>query len=144
MKNLIIKNLRMRRAQVMSMIISIAISAMVLMALFMLYGGVQRGVALNEERGGADLMVVPTEAETFMTDSEMLFTGAPLIVYMNDSLVDQIAQIDGVTQVTGQFYGQTLASSCCSTAQSATSRCSAKSACPCGGWVPLLPTRCRS
>lgn len=117
MKRLIIKNLKQRKTQVISMGITIVVSAMVFVCLFLLYGGMQRGVALNEERGGADVIAIPSDASAWVTDSEFLFSGAPVVSYFDKGLADEIAQIEGVSATTVQFYGQTLQESCCSTGE---------------------------
>ena len=115
MKRLILRNLRQRRAAVVSMVATIAVAAMVFTALLLLYGGVSRGIDLNEQRGGADVMAVPADTKAWVTDSELLFSGAPVVSYVSEDVVDQISQIEGVTRVTVQFFGQTLQESCCST-----------------------------
>ena len=60
-------------------------------------------------------MVVPSEASTWVTEREILFTGAPISSYMESGMADQIAQVKGVKRVTEQFFGQTIAAECCST-----------------------------
>ena len=117
MGNLVLRNLRQRRAQVVSMVVTIAICALVFTTLLLLYGGVSRGVSLNEQRGGADILAVPDDATAWVTDTELLFSGAPVVSYVNESVVDQISQIEGVSRVTVQFFGQTLSESCCSTGE---------------------------
>ena len=44
MKRLIFRNLKQRKSQVISMVLTIGIAATVFVSLFMLYGGMQRGV----------------------------------------------------------------------------------------------------
>ena len=115
MQRLILRNLRLRKAQVISAVVTIAVCAMVFTSLFLLYGGVHKGIELNRERGGADVMVVPSDVTAWVTDREMLFSGAPVVSYVPESVAADIASIEGVTRTTIQFYGQTLAESCCST-----------------------------
>lgn len=116
MKRLILRNLRQRKVQVASIALSIAMCVMAFVALFLLYGGLSRGIELSEERSGAQLLIIPDAAETLLEESEFLFTGAPVGAYVPASLADEVAQIEGVRRVTVQFYGQTISESCCTTA----------------------------
>ena len=115
MIRLVLRNLRQRKIQVVSVTLAIAVSVMAFVSLFLLYGGMSRGVALSEERSGAQLLVVPSAAESQLEDSDLLFTGAPVSAYLPASIADDISRIDGVKRVTVQFYGQTVNESCCST-----------------------------
>jgi putative ABC transport system permease protein len=115
MLHLILQSLRSRRIQTIAVILSVAVSITAFVALFLLYGGIQRGVALAEERSGAEVLVVPWRAADYVSDTDLLFTGAPAPVYMDAMVAERIAAIDGVGQVAVQFYGQSLAESCCST-----------------------------
>ncbi len=90
--------------------------AMAFVALFLLYGGLSRGIALSNERSGAQLLVIPDSAEMLLEESDFLFTGAPVGAYIPESLADEMASIEGVKRVTVQFYGQTISESCCTTA----------------------------
>lgn len=115
MKRLILRNLRQRKVQVASIALSIAMCVMAFVALFLLYGGLNRGIELSEERSGAQLLVIPDSAETLLEESDFLFTGAPVGAYIPASLADDISQVEGVLRVTTQFYGQTISESCCTT-----------------------------
>ena len=117
MKRLIFRNLKQRKSQVISMVLTIGIAATVFVSLFMLYGGMQRGVQLNEERSGAELIVVPSDVRNWVSDSELLFTGAPVTAYFDSSVLDEITSLEGVENITGQFYGTTLTAACCSTGE---------------------------
>ena len=84
-------------------------------ALLLLGAGVYQGIQLNAERSGAQILVVPTDAESELEDTDILFTGAPVGAYMNESIAEEIKNVDGVEAVTVQFYGQTLSEDCCTT-----------------------------
>ena len=89
---------------------------MAFVALLLLYGGLSRGIDLSDERSGAQLLVIPDNAEMLLEESDYLFTGAPVGAYIPESLADEIASVEGVKRVTVQFYGQTISESCCTTA----------------------------
>lgn len=114
MGSLILRSLKMRKMQTASILVSVALSAALFLAFGLIYGGVTRGIDVSAERGGSDIMVVPADAETYLTGADLLFTGAPVTMYMNEGVADEVAAIGGVTRVTGQFFSQTLDQSCCS------------------------------
>ncbi len=106
--------LAMRRAQSVATLLSVALSSAVVLALALSFIGVQNGLARSSERLGADLMVIPAEAAVDLDENELLFTGSPANMYMDEAVVDEIAAVAGVERVSAQFYGQTLDASCCS------------------------------
>lgn len=114
MKELIFHSLGMRKVSTASVVLSVALSVTVFFALGMTYGGVQVGVETSLARGGADLMVVPSSAADEVSDSSLLFTGAPAAIYFSEDIYGKVAAADGVAQATRQFYSQSLNQPCCS------------------------------
>ena len=114
MKELIFHSLGMRKVSTASVVLSVALSVTVFFALGMTYGGVQAGVETSLARGGADLMVVPSSAADEVSDSSLLFTGAPAAIYFSEDIYGKVAAADGVAQATRQFYSQSLNQPCCS------------------------------
>lgn len=108
------RSLKMRKVQKASILVSVALGAALVLAFGLIYGGVTRGIEVSGERGGSDIMVVPSDAETYLTGADLLYTGAPVTMYMNESVVEEVAAIGGVTRTTAQFFSQTLDQSCCS------------------------------
>lgn len=115
MLKLILQNLDKRKIQSVSVFLAVLISVAVLFALLLLYSGVSKGIDTSRQRMGADIVVVPSEVESMVDETELLFTGAPATIYMNKDAEKLISSIRGVKQTTVQFYGQTLSSGCCST-----------------------------
>lgn len=115
MKHLVAHSLKMHKIQTASVVVSIALSVMLITTFGLVYGGVQQGIETSKARGGADVMAVPTDAMQYIDETELLYTGAPAPVYMDESIVDEIESINGDIRVSPQFYGQTLDSGCCST-----------------------------
>lgn len=104
----------MRRTQSLATLLSVALASAVVLALAMSFIGVQNGLSRSAERMGADLMVIPSEAAVGLDENALLFTGSPANMYMDESVADEIAAVEGVERVSAQFYGQTLDASCCS------------------------------
>ena len=89
----------------------VAVSAAVLFAVFLLSASLRKGIAGMQDRIGADLMVVP---EGYGQNQEgVLLSGKPSYFYMDKSVEDTIRAMDGVREVTGQFYLTSLSESCC-------------------------------
>lgn len=105
----------MHKVQAVSIAVSVALSVMILVTFGLVYGGVQQGIEASEAQGGADVMAVPTDSLQYIDDTELLYTGAPAAIYMDDGILEELSGIEGVEQVSPQFYGQTLNSGCCST-----------------------------
>ena len=116
MFNLIKHSLRMRRTQSVATLVSVAITVAVVFALGLTSAGVDSGMQKSRARFGADIMLVPAEAASSLDTSDYLFTGSPVGMYMDATVVNEVAGVTGVSAVTPQFYGQTLDASCCSAA----------------------------
>jgi putative ABC transport system permease protein len=81
----IIRNSLARRwVQSLSTLVAVAVSVGILFALYLLYTGVSSGVETGKKRLGADIVVVPASAQ--VEPETLLFTGAPLNIYMNKDL----------------------------------------------------------
>ena len=115
MLRLIIQNLKKRKIQTASVFMAVMISAAVVLALSLVYTGVSQGISTSEARMGADIVVVPAGTENLIEEKALLFSGAPVSIYMVEGVEDIIGDVQGTEAVTSQFYGQTLAASCCST-----------------------------
>lgn len=115
MKRLVLHSLKMHKIQTASIIVSIALSVMLMTTFGLVYSGVQQGIETSKARGGADIMAVPNDAMQYIDETELLYTGAPAPVYMDESILGKIESVEGNIKVSPQFYGQTLNSGCCST-----------------------------
>ena len=114
MLTLIKHAISMRRTQSLATLLSVAIASAVVLALALSFLGVRGGLERSAERMGADLMVIPAEAAVGLDENALLFTGTPANMYMDESVADEVAQVEGVERVSAQFFGQTLDASCCS------------------------------
>ena len=97
-------------------------AALVLIAAFMtaaLFGGsvasasLQNGLESLEKRLGADIIVVPEEAEAKVELENILLQGTPGYFYMDKSLRDRIAAVDGVELTSPQYFLVSANAECC-------------------------------
>lgn len=107
----------MRRSASVATFASVALAAAVVFAMALAALGVHGGLEVTRERLGADLMVVPASAAADLDENQLLFTGAPVNIYMDADFEERVGQLPGVERVTPQFFGQTLDASCCSTSK---------------------------
>ncbi|HWQ73974.1 MAG TPA: ABC transporter permease [Syntrophomonas sp.] len=114
MFTIIRQSLQKRWIQSVSTLFAVAVSVSILFALYLLYQGITTGLSTSENRMGADLLVVPADARDLLDNSELLFSGAPVCIYMNKNVQDKVSRIPGVEKVSAQFFTQTLNASCCS------------------------------
>lgn len=108
---LIWKNISRRRTQ---STLTVAITMMTVMVFILVLGvflTMQHGLELSRERLGADVVVLPEEAD--VDGYELLFTAQPENCYMDASLFEQIAAMEGVAAASPQFYSQTVDGTCC-------------------------------
>ncbi|MDO5853010.1 MAG: ABC transporter permease [Thermoplasmata archaeon] len=89
----------------------VAVLALSLVVGYMLTSCLQSGAQSVEERLGADIMVVP---DGYADEAEdVLISGTPSSFYMDSSLVDRVAAVTGVEQVSAQFYLTSITDSDC-------------------------------
>jgi putative ABC transport system permease protein len=112
MLRLIVNSLLRRRWQSLATILGVALGAGLLLAVFLLYRGFERGLERGRQQLGADLLVVPGNAT--VDPDQALFAGSPLSVYMDKKYADQARKIPGVRRVEAQFFTQSLKLECCS------------------------------
>ncbi len=94
-----------------------ALVVVVTMLTVAFYGGsllsmnLKAGLNSMQERMGADLMVTPqntkTEAEALLTD------GSASTFYFTNNIEEQVAEADGIEELTVQTYISSLAAACC-------------------------------
>jgi putative ABC transport system permease protein len=111
--NISIKNLKRRPGR------TLALTALTLFLAFSSLGGtlliygLKSGLDNLESKLGADIMVVPYEATTKSTFSDMILQGNPGYFYMSDDVVKKINTFDGIGQISSQFYLASTSSGCC-------------------------------
>ncbi len=113
-RNLPIRNLIRRPLRTTALLI---ISAFLVFAMF---GGsvtilsIRRGIDSLQARLGSDVIVVPDEAKQEINLESILIDGTPGYFYMDKSFLDQVASLEGVDQISPQYFLASADSACCS------------------------------
>lgn len=104
-------NLVRRKGQSLLTILLTLLTVGVFVMIFAFYTNVQQGVALSQQRLGADILILPNEAST--DAYTILYTAEPNNIYMPVEVLDNIKKVDGVGFASPQLFIQTLNASCC-------------------------------
>ncbi|MCR5125804.1 MAG: ABC transporter permease [Treponema sp.] len=110
-KVLAIQNLSRKPFRTATLVTIVALSSAVLFASLLIVSSLKGGIFAIQSRIGADLMVVPEGYESKMEN--VLLSGEPNYFYMDKSVEDEIRKIEGVAEVSAQFYLTSLTESCC-------------------------------
>ncbi len=84
---------------------------------FVMFGGTILSLSLGnglksmKSRLGADLIVVPLEYDRGM--EAILIKGEPSCFYFNRSVQEKISHLDGISQISSQFFLTSLSADCC-------------------------------
>lgn len=108
-----VKNILRRKGQSTMTALITAISIFTFVVILGVFETFQQGLALTDARLGADVMVLPNDGGAPIA-YHTIFTGEPQNVYMEERVMESLAQIDGIAAMTPQFFTQTLDQSCCS------------------------------
>jgi putative ABC transport system permease protein len=111
--NLSILNLKRRPGRTAALVILTFLLSFSAMAGFLMVSGLKNGLSSLESKLGADIMVVPYEATTKSTFSNMILQGNPGYFYMSENVLDKLSNIEGINQLSSQFYLASTSSGCC-------------------------------
>ncbi|MBQ7976652.1 MAG: ABC transporter permease, partial [Clostridia bacterium] len=109
--DLALKNLKRKPLRTAGLIIIVGLLSFVLFGGSILSVNLKNGLNSTKSRFGADLMIVPLEAEA---DAEgILIKGEPNYFYFDKSLATEIATIQGIESSSLQFYLTSSNQGCC-------------------------------
>jgi putative ABC transport system permease protein len=111
--NLSLLNLKRKPGRTAALVILTLFLAFSSMAGSLMISGLKSGINSLETKLGADIMVVPYEATTKSTFNNMILQGNPGYFYMSQNILDKLETIDGIGQLSTQFYLASTSSGCC-------------------------------
>lgn len=104
-------NLHKNPYRTLCVMILVCVSAAVLFGSLLISGSLKKGLEGMKERIGADLMIIPEEAEHGFEG--ILLSGEPGYFYLDRKIEDYVRKMEGVESVTSQFYLTSQSASCC-------------------------------
>lgn len=108
------KNLVRRPARTAALTILAALLSFSVFCGTMVVGSLKNGLSSLQDRLGADIMVVPYEAVTKSNLSNIILQGSTGYFYMDSEKYERLREIDGVGQISPQFFLASTSSGCCS------------------------------
>lgn len=111
---LAVKNVLNRPMRSTALVLLMAFLSFTAFSVTIVISSLQKGFTSLEERLGADIMVVPYEAGTRSSLTDIVLQGNTGYFYMNGEVMDKIASMDGIGRITAQYYLASASSSCCS------------------------------
>ncbi|MBR1930242.1 MAG: FtsX-like permease family protein [Lachnospiraceae bacterium] len=113
-ESLAYKNLSKRPGKTAALIVLSACLSFSILVGTLIVSSLKSGLASLQDRLGADIMVVPYEAITKSNLENIVLQGNTGYFYMDSSYLDKIAAMDGIGEISAQFYLASTSSGCCS------------------------------
>lgn len=109
-----LRNLRGNGGRTAALLAFAALMAAAVFGGALLIGGVRGGLDTVTARLGADILVTPDSAKNDFDAQTALLQAEPGYFYMDASVADQVAALDGVERVSPQLFLASAKSGCCS------------------------------
>ena len=110
----VFRNLTRKPGRTTALVLLTAFLALSLFAGTMVVSSLRRGLGSMENRLGADIIVVPAEAESKSSLKNMLLQGTIGTFYMDASAVDKVRETEGVQKASAQVFLSSMKADCCS------------------------------
>lgn len=111
--SLALSNIKRRGGRTAALIIITMLLAVSALGGSLMVSGLKSGLDSLEKKLGADIMVVPYEATTKSSFSNLILSGNPGSFYMSKSVLESLEEIDGIESISAQYYLATVGTSCC-------------------------------
>ncbi|UCG77938.1 MAG: FtsX-like permease family protein [Nitrospirota bacterium] len=108
------QNIRRKIFRSLAIAVSVAVVAGTLFSITTIMDSVETSLRRGTERLGADIMVVPANAE--MKAKTALLAGDPSTFYMDKRIEDKVRQTEGVKKAASQLFLQSSEYECCDVA----------------------------
>ncbi len=112
--SLMIRNLTRRPGRTTSLILLTAFLAISVFCGTIVVSSLRRGLNSMENRLGADIIVVPAEAESKVSMKNLLLQGTIGTFYMDASALEKVRETEGVEKASAQIFLSSMKADCCS------------------------------
>ena len=103
-----------RKGRTTALVVVVALLALSMLGGHLFTSSLKRGLNSLETRLGADVLVVADDAGSQKEIEAIFLDGVPGSFYMDRQYYDEVAKIDGIDQISAQYYLATASSGCCS------------------------------
>lgn len=112
--SLMIRNVTRRPGRTTSLVLLTAFLAISLFCGTIVVSSLRRGLNSMENRLGADIIVVPAEAESKASMKNLLLQGTIGTFYMDASALEKVRETEGVGKASAQIFLSSMKADCCS------------------------------
>lgn len=110
----VLRNLARKPGRTAALVILTALLALSLFTGTIVISSLRRGLGSMENRLGADIIVVPAEAESKSSMKNMLLQGTIGAFYMDASALEKARETEGVEKASAQIFLSSMKADCCS------------------------------
>ena len=110
----VIRNIIRKPGRTTALILLTAFLSLSVFSGTLVVSSLRRGLASMENRLGADIIVVPAEAESKSSMKNMLLQGTTGSFYMDASALEKVRETEGVQKASGQVFLSSMKADCCS------------------------------
>ena len=112
--SLAIKNLLRKPGRTAALVILTALLALSVFGGSVVVGSLRQGLNSLESRLGADIIVVPSSAQSKVSFQNMLLQGTTGAFYMDEENLERVREVEGVELAAPQVFLASLKADCCS------------------------------
>ncbi|MCR4672701.1 MAG: FtsX-like permease family protein [Lachnospiraceae bacterium] len=113
-KNISLKNLAKKPGRTAALTIMAALLCLAVFGGSLLVKSLTSGFSSLEDRLGAEIMVIPEDAAGSKKLQDIVLQGNTGYFYMDYGILDEVENMEGVGECTGQFFLASAMSNCCS------------------------------
>ena len=113
-RDLPLKNLLRKPGRTCALVVLTALLALSVFGGSLVVMSLQRGLESLESRLGADIIVVPSSAQSKVSFQNMLLQGTTGAFYMDSSNLNRVLEVEGVEKAAPQVFLASLKADCCS------------------------------
>ena len=110
----VIRNLVRKPGRTAALVLLTAFLALSVFGGTLVVTSLRRGLGSMENRLGADIIVVPSEAESKASFKNMLLQGTIGTFYMDASALEKVRETEGVERASAQVFLSSMKADCCS------------------------------
>ncbi len=114
LRDLPLKNLLRKPGRTCALMLLTALLALAVFGGSMVVLSLRQGLDSLESRLGADIIVVPSSAQSKVSFKNMLLQGTTGAFYMDAENLDRVLEVDGVEKAAAQIFLASLKADCCS------------------------------